>query len=158
MKRFKNVAFDGKEWPAAPHDFRLVAPIGMADDPENQVQQSVSLDFSSGGPHLLLGTVSTGKSTFLQTVVYSLAALYTPNLLNIYCLDFSGKLLSVFDHLKHVVKPPVMPESRVKGRGLMYCGERILEFQTALAARAEGAPERNDLLREAVQRMNAAWR
>lgn len=284
-KRFKTVAFDGKEWPAAPHGFRLVAPIGMADDPENQAQQSVSLDFSLGGHHLLLGTVSTGKSTFLQTVVYSLAALYTPNLLNIYCLDFSGKLLSVFDHLKHVgaymdetalendtiskfftmmgqildqrkqllagtsfgdyvnhngwtlpsvlividnygnfhektgeayeaimsrivkegnsygifllvsaggigmqempsrlaenfrtgvalemqdqfayadilhvVKPPVMPESRVKGRGLMYCGERILEFQTALAARAEGAPERNDLLREAVERMNAAWK
>ena len=45
---------------------------------------------------MVIGTVSTGKSTLLQTVVYSLVSCYTPELLNIYCLDFSAKLLSVF--------------------------------------------------------------
>ena len=38
------------------------------------------------------------------------------------------------------VRPPVLPESRVKGRGLMYYEDRVLEFQTALAAHAEGGP------------------
>ena len=57
----------------------------------------------------------------------------------------------------HIVKPPVTPEARVKGRGLIYYGERILEFQTALGARAEGSPERNDLLKEMVAKMNDAW-
>lgn len=56
-----------------------------------------------------------------------------------------------------VVRPPVLPETKVKGRGLMYCGERILEFQTALAVRAEDGPERTELLKSAVSAMNAAY-
>ena len=276
--------FDGISWPERPRRFQLNAVIGMADDPENQAQIPVSVDFALGGHHMLIGTVSTGKSTFMQTVINSLAFSYTPDLLNIYCLDFSAKMLSVFADLKHVggyldesdldtdhigkfftmisrilderkakfagtsfedamnhngwtvpailividnygsfhektgeayetvmtriakegngygvfllvsaggigmqelpsrlaetfrtgialempdpfayadvlrvVRPSVLPESRVKGRGLLYYGDRILEFQTALSARAEGGPERNDLIKAAVARMNEAW-
>ncbi len=284
LEPFKRTSFDGVAWPEKPKRFQLSALIGMADDPENQAQFPISLDFAGGGHHLLTGTVSTGKSTFLQTVIYSLAATYTPDILNIYCLDFSSKMLSVFGDLKHVggyldesdldndqigkfftmitrilderkqrfagtnfedyvnhngwtipailividnyggfhektgetyeaimmrlakegigngiflmvtaggismqelpsrmaenfrtglslelqdafaysdvlhvVRPSVLPESRVKGRGIMYHEDRILEFQTALAEHAEGGPERNDLIKEAVNRMNAAW-
>ena len=284
MESFVRSSFDGKAWPECPKRFRLRAVIGMADDPENQAQMPVSLDFGEGGHHFLAGMVSTGKSTFLQSAIYSLAASVSPAQLNIYCLDFSSKMLNVFADLAHVggyldesdletdrmgkffhmmnrilderkqrfsgtsyedyinhngwtipavlvvidnfgafhektgetydadlmriakegngygvyllvsaagismqempsrlaenfrtnialemqdafaygdilhiIRPPVLPESRVKGRGLMYFGERILEFQTALAARAEGSPERNDLLKEAVERMNAAY-
>ena len=281
---FVRASFNGESWPECPKRFRLSAVIGMADDPENQAQMPVSLDFGEGGHHFLAGMVSTGKSTFLQSAIYSLAAAYSPAQLNIYCLDFSSRMLNVFADLKHVggyldesdletdrmgkffhlmnrilderkkrfsgtgyedyinhngwtvpailvvidnfgafhektgetydadlmrlakegngygvyllvtaaginmqempsrlaenfrtgialemqdafaygdilhiIRPQVLPESRVKGRGLMFCGERVLEFQTALAARAEGSPERNDLLKEAVERMNAAW-
>jgi len=281
---FTRIAFDGTKWQDKPRRFQLNAVIGMVDDPENQAQEPVSLDFAAGGHHMVTGTVSTGKSTLLQTVIYSLAACYTPDLLNIYCLDFSAKMLSVFSELKHVggyldesdletdhidkfftmiahilderktqfagtsfvdytnhngwdvpailividnygsfhektgeayesimmriakegngygifllvsaggiamqelpsrlaenfrtglslempdmfayadvlrvVRPPVLPESKVKGRGLISFGERILEFQTALAAHAEDGPERNDLLKDAVVAMNAAY-
>lgn len=285
LDAFTRTTFQNGAWPQSGLSrFQLSAIIGMADDPENQAQMPVSVNFADGGHHLLLGTVSTGKSTFLQTAIYSLASSYTPDMLNIYCLDFSAKLLAVFSDMKHVggymdetdietdriskfftmisrilderkkrlsgtsfedyinhsgwttpailividnygsfhektgeaydtimsriakegvgcgvfllvsaggigmqeipgrlaetfrtgialemtdqfaygdvlhvVKPPVMPESRVKGRGLIYYGERILEFQTALAAHAEGSPERNDMIREAVARMNNAW-
>lgn len=285
MDAFTRTTFRNGAWPQSGlNRFQLSAVIGMADDPENQAQMPVSVNFADGGHHLLLGTVSTGKSTFLQTAIYSLASSYTPEMLNIYCLDFSAKLLAVFSDLKHVggymdetdietdriskfftmisrilderkkklsgtgfedhinhsgwtmpavlividnygsfhektgeaydaimsriakegvgygvfllvsaggigmqempgrlaetfrtgialemtdqfaygdvlhvVKPPIMPESRVKGRGLIYYGERILEFQTALAAHAEGSPERNDMIRDAVARMNDAW-
>lgn len=277
-------AFDGTNWPEKPQRFQLNTVIGMADDPENQAQFPVSVNFAEGGHHMLTGTVSTGKSTFLQTVIYSLAESYTPDILNMYCLDFSSKMLSVFADLKHVggymdesdvesdqigkfftmitrilderkklfagtnfedyvnhngwtipailividnyggfhektgeayetimmrlvkegigsgifllvtaggismqelparmaenfrtglslempdmfaysdvlhvVRPPVLPESRVKGRGLMYYEDRVLEFQTALAAHAEGGPERNDMIKAEVERMNAAW-
>ena len=284
LEAFTRSAFDGEKWPDRPRRFHLSAVIGMADDPANQAQVPVSLDFSSGGHHMVIGTVSTGKSTMLQSVIYSLAASYTPDLVNIYCLDFSAKMLSVFSELKHVggymdetdldtdhigkfftmvsrilderkelfagtsfedyanhngwtvpavlividsygsfhektgetyeaimmriakegnsagmyllvsaggigmqelpsrlaetfrtgvalemsdafayadvlrvVRPPVLPESKVKGRGLLYYGERILEFQTALAAHAETGPERTDLLKGAVSSMNAAY-
>lgn len=284
IEQFRRVSYNGADWPERPKRFRLSAVIGMADDPANQAQMPAVIDFTAGGHHMLTGTVSTGKSTFLQTVIYSLAMSYTPDLLNIYCLDFSAKMLSVFSELKHVggymdesdletnrinkffnmiqrilderklrfagtsyedyinhngwtvpaillvidnygsfhektgeayepimarlakegvgygiylltssagigmqelpgrlaenfrtgislemqdmfaygdvlhiVRPPVLPEARVKGRGIMYVGEDILEFQTALAAHAEGGPERNDLITAAVERMNAAY-
>ena len=284
LDAFTRAAFDGTAWKEPPSRFQLSAVVGLADDPENQAQMPVSLDFATGGHHMVIGTVSTGKSTLLQTVIYSLAACYTPDRLNIYCLDFSAKMLSVFSELKHVggyldesdldtdhidkfftmiahilderkarfagtgfedyvnhsgwsvpailividnygsfhektgeayesimmriakegngygvfllvsaggigmaelpsrmaenfrtgltlelpdvfayadvlrvPRPPVLPESKVKGRGLLYYGERILEFQTALAARAESGPERNDLIKAAVEQMNAAY-
>ncbi|MBQ7680733.1 MAG: hypothetical protein IJT31_00795, partial [Oscillibacter sp.] len=67
------------------------------------------------------------------------------------------------------------PEARVKGRGLLYYDERILEFQTALAAPSKDgrigvepppdgeanppieAPERNERIKAAVRVMRAAW-
>lgn len=284
MEAFTRTAFDGEKWQDRPRRFHLSAVVGMADDPANQAQFPVSVDFSSGGHHMVIGMVSTGKSTLLQTIIYSLAASYTPDLLNIYCLDFSSKMLSVFSDLKHVggymdetdldtdhlakfftmvgrilderkarfagtsfedyvnhdgwnvpailividnygsfhektgeayeaimsriakegngcgvfllvsaggigmqelpgrlaetfrtgialemqdafayadvlhvVRPPVLPETRTHGRGLLYYGESILEFQTALAAHAENAPDRTDLLHQAVAAMNAAY-
>lgn len=277
-------SFNGSAWPEKPRRFQLRAILGMVDDPENQAQAPVALDFAGGGHHMVIGTVSTGKSTLLQTAIYSLAASYTPDLLNIYCLDFSAKMLSVFDGLKHVggymdeadletdriakfftfiahilderkvsfagtsfedsvnhdgwkapailividnyggfhektgeayeaimariakegngygvfllvsaggiglqelpgrlaenfrtgvslempdmfaysdvlrvPRPPVLPEAKVKGRGLLYYGERILEFQTALAASSEDGPKRNDLIKASVKRMNDAY-
>lgn len=284
LEPFTRMAFDGKAWKEMPRRFHLSALIGMADDPENQAQIPAALDFASGGHHMVIGTVSTGKSTLLQSVIYSLVSCYTPELLNIYCLDFSAKMLSVFSDLKHVggymdetsletdrlgkfftmmgrilderkerfagtsfedyvnhngwtvpailividnygsfhektgetyeaimmriakegnsygifllasaggigmqelpsrlaetfrtgvclemsdvfayadvlhiVRPPVLPESKVKGRGLMYCGERILEFQTALAAHSESGPERTELLKASILAMNTAY-
>lgn len=284
MEAWRRNVFNGTVWPEKPKRFQLSAIIGMVDDPENQAQFPISLDFAAGGHHMLIGTVSTGKSTFLQTLIYSLASNYTPDLLNIYCLDFSAKMLSVFSDLKHVggymdesdvdsdrigkfftmitqilderkkrfvgtnfedyvnhngwtipailividnyggfhektgetyeaimmrlvkegigcgvflivtaggismqelpsrlaenfrsgitlempdvfaysdvlhvIRPPVIPESRVKGRGLITYEDRILEFQTALAEHAEGGPERNDMIKKTVRRMNDAW-
>lgn len=284
LSAFTRNAFDGEKWQDRPRRFHLSAVIGMADDPANQAQIPASVDFATGGHHMVIGTVSTGKSTLLQTIIYSLVSSYTPDLLNVYCLDFSAKMLSVFSGLKHtggymdetdletdhfdkffammgrilderktcfagtsfedyvshdgwnmpailividnygsfyektgeaygaimnriakegnsygvfllvsaggvgmqelptrlaetfrtgialemqdafayadvlhVVRPPVLPENRTHGRGLMYCDGRILEFQTALAAHAENAPQRTELLQQSVAAMNAAY-
>ena len=102
MDAFRRSAFDGEKWQEKPRRFHLSAVIGKADDPANQAQFPISLDFAQGGHHLLIGTVSTGKSTFAQSVVYSLMTTYSPDLLNIYCLDFSAKMLSVFADAPHV--------------------------------------------------------
>lgn len=271
-------------WTDKPRRFQLRAVIGKADDPENQAQFPVPVNFAEGGHHMLLGMVSTGKSTLAQTMVYSLAATYPPDLLNIYCLDFSSKMLSVFSDLPHVgayldeesiesqqigkffrlmarimderkeifkgtsfedycnhngwnvpailividnfggmhgkigevydsvlmrmvkeglglgiflfitsnnigmeelpnriaenlrtglalemqddfaytsalrvIRPPVTPESRVRGRGLIYYGDRILEFQTALAARSEDGPTRNQEIETQVADLRKSW-
>jgi len=50
---------------------------------------------------VLGGSVVTGKSTFLQTLIYSLAVKYSPNVVNFYILDFSSGMLSSFEKLPH---------------------------------------------------------
>lgn len=82
--------------------WELKAPVGMYDDPENQSQQAVQIDFSKDGHLAVCGTVSTGKSTFLQTLMYSLMNLYTPEEVNFYALDFSSKMLSSYEGAAHV--------------------------------------------------------
>lgn len=80
----------------------LSAVVGKGDDPENQNQMPILVDFANGGHHALCATVSTGKSTFLQTAIYGLINKYDSDELNIYILDFSSKLLTVFDGAKQV--------------------------------------------------------
>ena len=80
----------------------LDAVIGKGDDPENQRQMPIRIDFAENGHHVICGTVSTGKSTFLQTAVYSLISKYSSDEVNLYLIDFSSKLLTVFEDAKQV--------------------------------------------------------
>ena len=68
--------------------------MGLYDDPENQAQDCLTLSLSENGHHAVVGTVVSGKSTFLQTFVYSLVMKYTPAEVNIYAIDYSAKMLS----------------------------------------------------------------
>lgn len=79
----------------------LNAVTGIYDDPENQAQLPLSVDFANGGHLAVCGSVVTGKSTFLQTLIYSLAVKYSPNVVNFYILDFSSGMLSSFEKLPH---------------------------------------------------------
>lgn len=51
----------------------------------------------------------------------------------------------------------VYPESDIKGRGIAYVGDRILEFQTALAVEAESDYARSKAIRELCGKMSAVW-
>ena len=84
----------------------LNAVTGIYDDPENQAQLPLSVDFANGGHLAVCGSVVTGKSTFLQTLIYSLAVKYSPNVVNFYILDFSSGMLSSFEKLPHTPGSP----------------------------------------------------
>lgn len=268
--------------PESGRQWTLSAIVGKGDDPENQAQMPITIDFANNGHHAVCGTVSTGKSTFLQTAIYSFLNKYTSDEVNFYILDFSAKLLTVFadahhvggvitdaeedgekiakfftmlsaileerkkllaasdfrDYVEHsgkripaivvvidnyaafrektgeryedqirqaartglsfgifllvtaggfgtseipsrladnfrtticlemsdiyqysdilrVVKPPLYPESNIKGRGLVWLGEKIIEFQTALACGGESIFDRNENIRAQIQKINA---
>ena len=273
-----DIAQPSKEW-------SLKAIIGMVDDPENQSQMPVFLDLGENGNYAVCGTVSTGKSTFLQTAIYSFIRKYTPEQVSFYIFDFSNKLLKVFENSKHVggvmtdaeedeekiskfftmisliikerkailtgsnyqdyiarnrnadlpaivialdnyagfkekteekyedtirhllkegvnygiymiitaggfgtseipsrfadyfrstislemsnpyqysdimrvTKVPIYPEANIKGRGLVLYGDRILEFQTAVASEAENTIERGDVIAREIARIDAAY-
>ncbi len=77
------------------------AVIGMADDPEGQTQYPLELDFQALRHLVIAGENRGGKSTLVETILYSLASLYGPDQVQFYLLDLSSKLLSVFDCLPH---------------------------------------------------------
>ncbi len=84
-------------WPQAGAHWDLEVLIGLCDDPVNQAQMPLVLDFANNGHLALCGTVASGKSTFLVSMLYALIMRYSPQQLNIYALDFSSKMLSAFE-------------------------------------------------------------
>ncbi len=98
----KTACFDGESWHDNGSDWNLEVPIGMYDEPVNQAQDTLTVSLSGNGHHAVIGTVASGKSTFLQTFVYALVSRYTPEDVNIYAIDFSAKMLSAFERMPHV--------------------------------------------------------
>ena len=93
--------FDGSGWKQPEGVWKLSAMAGLSDDPVNQAQLPMEVDFAEGGHHAVCGTVASGKSTFLQTVLYALTGRYSPDWLNIYGIDFSSRMLAPFEDMPH---------------------------------------------------------
>ncbi len=115
--------FNGKNWGERPEAWSLQIPIGLYDDPVNQAQNTLVLDFAENGHLVLTGLAGSGKSTFLQTALYGLTCNYTPDELNVYILDFSTKMLDSFKRMPHV-------------GGIVYEGEdeKLSKFFTMIRA------------------------
>ena len=94
--------FDGSRWNRKDKAWNICVPVGMYDDPVNQAQGTLEIDLSKNGHHAVIGTVVSGKSTFLQTLVYALVSKYTPAEINIYAIDFSAGMLSAYAGMPHV--------------------------------------------------------
>lgn len=79
------------------------ATVGLIDYVRTQEQKPLTIDFVKTGHIGLYGASGTGKTTFLQTLVYSLVCeyRYTPEDLNIYALDFGGRNLGYLADLPH---------------------------------------------------------
>jgi S-DNA-T family DNA segregation ATPase FtsK/SpoIIIE len=72
---FKDSGFDGEKWKASGEWMHPI--IGLVDDPENQKQYPLKLDIGNKGHVVLYGMPGTGKTTFLQTLIYSIACTYS---------------------------------------------------------------------------------
>ena len=79
------------------------ATIGLADFVRTQEQKPLTVDLAKSGHIGLYGASGTGKTTFLQTLVYSMVCDYgyTPEELNLYALDFGGRNLGYLSELPH---------------------------------------------------------
>lgn len=82
-------------------DFELNVYMGYIDDPANQMQFPLTIDLAVRGHLAIVGGVSSGKSTFLQTMAYSLISCYSPEEVNIYAIDFSSQMMSAFEKDAH---------------------------------------------------------
>ena len=81
----------------------LKAQIGLIDRPIEQRRETMTLDLSGAGGHMVVvGGTQSGKSTTLRTLISSLALTNTPREVQFYCLDFGGGSLFSLRDLPHV--------------------------------------------------------
>ena len=102
FEEFRRSGFNDGHWQEHAGEWSLDTIVGLMDDPRNQTQMPMHLSFSEGGHHAVIGSVVSGKSTFVQTTVFGLVSRYTPEEINIYALDFSSKMMSAFEQLPHI--------------------------------------------------------
>lgn len=80
----------------------LCPVIGRIDDPKNQTQYPLCVDFTGSGHMAVYGAPVTGKTTFLQTLMMALVTQYTPDEVQIYAMDFGSYGLRSFAGFPHV--------------------------------------------------------
>ena len=84
-------SWNGDDWDIIPPT-GLGEVVGLYDDPIHQKQPLYCFKTGKGSGHLLVfGSSGSGKSTFLKTIAISLALVYSPKQVNIYCMDFGGQ-------------------------------------------------------------------
>ncbi len=77
------------------------AAVGLIDNPYHSEQLPLVVDFRRGHA-VMFGASGWGKTTFLRTLIASLAATHSPAEFHVYILDFGGRQLNVFRDLPHV--------------------------------------------------------
>ncbi len=94
--------FDGRSWHAAESAPSLSVALGLYDDPLNQHQDVFVYNPLVDGNLAVYGGPQSGKSTFLQTLIYGLTMRYSPAELAIYAVEYSARKLSPFEEAPHV--------------------------------------------------------
>ncbi len=83
----RKYAFMSKPW-------EIKAVIGELDDPNNQRQDILTLDFNDNGNTLVYGV--SGKEIFLSSLIYSLIINHSSDEINIYIIDFGSEMFGTF--------------------------------------------------------------
>ncbi len=86
--------------------------LGMADIPQAQKQEAVSINLSKDGHILLYGSPGTGKTTFLQTAGMDLARKFSPKALTMYLMDFGTNGLAPLSKLPQVADTMLLDQNR----------------------------------------------
>ena len=80
----------------------VIPIIGEYDDPYNQRQGPVELDFKKQGNIIVYGNAESGKETLISTMVYDIITTYTVREAQMYLLDFGSEALKIFKDAPHV--------------------------------------------------------
>ncbi|MEN8904551.1 MAG: type VII secretion protein EssC [Clostridiales bacterium] len=83
-------------------ELEIKIPIGLVDDPANQIQKTLEINLGKEGHLAIYGSPGTGKTTLIQTLTMSLVNKYIPQEVNMYYIDFGGRTLGLFKDLPHV--------------------------------------------------------
>ena len=76
--------------------------IGEYDDPENQVQNILTLPLSDEGNTVIYGSAGSGKELMLSSIIYSTITTHDTTEVNFYIIDFGAETLTMFRQAPHV--------------------------------------------------------
>ena len=76
--------------------YKLTPIIGEYDNPKEQKQGLVTIDFANKGNTIVYST--TEKNTITNTIIYSLITTYSSEEVNIYILDFDSETLKIYNN------------------------------------------------------------
>ena len=79
----------------------VIVPIGIYDDPSNQLQDEISINITKNNTYIA-GSSLSGKTNLLQTVIRGLCERYTADEICIYIIDFASMMLKNFENLNQV--------------------------------------------------------
>jgi len=79
----------------------IIAPIGIYDDPENQLQASYAVNLTKQNL-MIIGSSRSGKTNLLQSILRGITTQYTPEEVSVYIMDFASMVLKNFEKLNHV--------------------------------------------------------
>ena len=85
--------------------------LGMADIPQAQKQEAVSINLDKDGHVLLYGSPGTGKTTFLQSAGMDLARKFSPKDLTMYLMDFGTNGLAPLSKLPQVADTMLLDQT-----------------------------------------------
>lgn len=91
-EKYESKAEDGKD---------VIVPLGIYDDPENQIQDVVKLNLTKENT-FVVGSALSGKTNFLQCLIRGVTDRYGADEVSIYILDFASMILRNFTTLAHV--------------------------------------------------------
>lgn len=76
-------------------------PLGVYDDPDNQLQARALLELDNANT-FIVGSAQTGKTNLLQTIIRVVAQSRSPHQAAFYVLDFASMILKNLEGLAHV--------------------------------------------------------
>ncbi len=79
----------------------IKVPIGIFDDPEQQIQEPVEIAVSKDNIYIV-GSSQMGKTVLLQTMIYGLMRRYTSEQISFYIVDCGSMVLKIFENAPHV--------------------------------------------------------
>lgn len=110
------------------------APVGLIDNPIRAERLRLTLDLTRGHA-VIFGASGWGKTTFLRTVITSLAATHSPDELHVYILDFGGRGLDVLEALPHRAAS-ILPSEEERVQRLLRRLESVLEERNRILSQA----------------------
>ncbi len=123
--------WDGAAWAPSPSWMNPV--VGLLDDPASQQQGPMTIDLAKAGHILVYGAPGTGKTTFVETLIISLAMAHKPEDLSLYLLDFGGRYLTLFKELPHA-GAVILPDDRERLERLYRFIQKEMELRKELFA------------------------